>query len=179
MYSYNNFYFEENDFFDFNYIFLLKIYVITHTLLKAYVITYTAKTHLPCSIFRYFSQVYYCFNSLLFGASVVLVTWLSKYSKYFETASHTSYTCSLSRFICGFEKYDRSKYLSKLFTLMWASVELMVWPCVCVHLACWNPLSFLEWLQEKYSGFSILTYCNEVLYTIIIAESTRKVCVVI
>ena len=54
-------------------------------------------------------------------ASVALVPWLSKYSKCFETASHTVHTCSLSRFMCDFEKYDQSKYSSKLFALIRAS----------------------------------------------------------
>ena len=45
-----SFYFEENDFFSFNYIFLLKTYDIKHT----------AKTHLPCSILKCFNQVYEC-----------------------------------------------------------------------------------------------------------------------
>ena len=125
LHSYNNFYFEENDFFGFNCIFLLKTYVITHTPLKTYVIAHTAKTHLPCYTLKCFNQIYYYASiSLLFSASVVLVTWLSKYSKYFETDSHTAYTCSLSRFMCGFEKYQ-SKYSNKLFTLTWVSAELI------------------------------------------------------
>ena len=49
-----------------------------------------------------------------FCASVALVTWLSKYSKYYITISHTVYTCSLDRFICDLEKYNWPKYLSKL-----------------------------------------------------------------
>ena len=49
-----------------------------------------------------------------FCASVALVTWLSKYSKYYITISHTVYTCSLNRFICDLEKYNWPKYLSKL-----------------------------------------------------------------
>ena len=49
-----------------------------------------------------------------FRASVALVTWLSKYSKYYITISHTVYTCSLNRFICDLEKYNVPKYLSKL-----------------------------------------------------------------
>ena len=110
LHSYNNFYFEENDFFGFNCIFLLKTYVITHTPLKTYVITHTAKTHLPCYTLKCFNQIYYYASIiLLFSASVVLVTWLSKYSKYFES---------------GFEKYQ-SKYSNKLFTLTWASAELI------------------------------------------------------
>ena len=49
-----------------------------------------------------------------FCASVALVTWLSKYSKYYITISHTVYTCSLDRFICDLEIYNWPKYLSKL-----------------------------------------------------------------
>ena len=48
LYSGNNFYFEENIFFGFNNIFLLKTYVITHP----------AKTYLPSSILKCFNQVY-------------------------------------------------------------------------------------------------------------------------
>ena len=67
--------FFKKDFFSFNHIFLLKKYVITHTLLKNYVITHKAKTHLPCFILKCFNQVYYYASiSLLFCVSVGLVT---------------------------------------------------------------------------------------------------------
>ena len=93
---------------------------------KTYVIRHTTKSHLPCFILKFFNQVYcYASISLLFCASVVLVIWWTKYSNYFEIALHTAYKCSLNRCICGFGKYDWSKYSSKLFTLIWMCVELI------------------------------------------------------
>ena len=81
----------------------------------------------------------------------------------------------LSRLVIyGFEKCYQSKYSSKLFTLIWAPVELNVWPCVRVYLACWNSLSFLQWLQENYSGFSILTYCNSSIYHNKLVKAHKK-----
>ena len=103
-------------------IFFFLRHVIAHTLLKTYFIIHMAKTPLPCSILKCYNQVYYYASiNLLFCTSVVLVTWLSEYSKYFKTASLTAYTCSLSRFTSCFEKYDWSKYSSKLSTLIWTS----------------------------------------------------------
>ena len=63
----------------------------------------------------------------IFLASVTLVTWLSKYFKYFFFKNGFAYCVYMTtyRFTCNFEIYNKSKYSIKLFTSTQASEDLI------------------------------------------------------